>query len=253
MALPPPTRKGFTKPNSAIEPATRDAQRMVNRNHNVFAASMVTHGDADAMVTGLTRNYHGAIGAITKVIDEAPGERAMGMTMLVSRDRTVFLADTAITVSPTGEELAKIATQTANQARRLGFEPRVAMCSFSNFGNPLPEHAQVVKNAVTILDRNIPDFEYDGEMSPAVALNEALMRSAYPFCRLSGPANVLVMPGLNSANISTTLMERLGGSAVIGPLLVGLAKPAQIVRMGVNVSDMANVAALAAHDAIRRE
>ena len=225
---------------------------MVNRDRNVFAASMVTHGDADAMVTGLTRNYHGAR-CDHQGHRRGPRRKGNGHDHAGVPGPDGLRGRYGDHRKPDRRGTSQNRHADRQSSASAWFEPRVAMCSFSNFGNPLPEHAQVVKNAVTILDRNIPDFEYDGEMSPAVALDEALMRSAYPFCRLSGPANVLVMPGLNSANISTTLMERLGGSAVIGPLLVGLAKPAQIVRMGVNVSDMANVAALAAHDAIRRE
>ena len=228
----------------------RDCQRMISQERNVFAACMVALGDADAMITGLTRNYHGALEEITRVLDPRPGEHVFGLTMMVANGRTVFLADTAMHVVPGAEQLAHIAEQSARRARQLGHEPRVALLSFSNFGRPMPESAQVVRDAVAVLDELDTDFEYDGEMSAAVALDHQLMSRVYPFCRLSGPANVLVMPGLDSASISSELLQNLGAATAIGPMLTGLSKPAQIVPMGATVSDMVNMAALAAHAAI---
>ena len=228
----------------------RDCQRMISQERNVFAACMVALGDGDAMVTGLTRTYHGALEEITRVLDPKPGEHVFGLTMMVVNGRTVFLADTAMHVVPGPEQLAHIAEQSARRARQFGHEPRVALLSFSNFGRPMPERAQMVRDAVDILDGLDTDFEYDGEMSAAVALDHQLMSQVYPFCRLTGPANVLVMPGLNSASISSELMQNLGAATAIGPMLTGLSKPAQIVPMGANVSDMVNMAALAAHAAI---
>ena len=228
----------------------RDCQRMISQERNVFAACMVALGDADAMVTGLTRNYHGALEEITRVLDPKPGEHVFGLTMMVAKGRTVFLADTAMHVVPGPEQLAHIAEQSARRARQFGHEPRVALLSFSNFGRPMPERAQVVRDAVAVLDGLDTDFEYDGEMSAAVALDHQLMGRFYPFCRLSGPANVLVMPGLNAASISSELVQNLGAATAIGPMLTGLSKPAQIVPMGANVSEMVNMAALAAHAAI---
>ncbi len=228
----------------------RDCQRMISQERNVFAACMVALGDADAMVTGLTRNYHAALDEITRVLDPRPGEHVFGLTMMVANGRTVFLADTAMHTVPSPERLAHIAEQSARRARQLGHEPRVALLSFSNFGRPMPERAQMVRDAVAVLDGLDTDFEYDGEMSVAVALDHELMSRVYPFCRLSGPANVLVMPGLDSASISSDLMQNLGAATVIGPMLTGLSKPAQIVPMGATVSDMVNMAALAAHAAI---
>ena len=223
---------------------------MISQERNVFAACMVALGDADAMITGLTRNYHGALEEITRVLDPRPGEHVFGLTMMVANGRTVFLADTAMHVVPGAEQLAHIAEQSARRARQLGHEPRVALLSFSNFGRPMPERAQVVRDAVAVLDGLDTDFEYDGEMSAAVALDHQLMSRVYPFCRLSGPANVLVMPGLDSASISSELLQNLGAATAIGPMLTGLSKPAQIVPMGATVSDMVNMAALAAHAAI---
>ena len=227
----------------------RDCQRMVNQDRNVFAACMVALGHADAMVTGLTRNYYVALDEIKRVLDPRPNHLVFGLTLMLAPGRTLFLSDTAVHELPSAEELAEIAIQTAAVARQLGHEPRLALVSFSNFGNPDLARSHLVSEAVTILDSREVDFEYDGEMSADVALNAELMEY-YPFCRLSGPANVLVMPGLHSAHISTKLVHELGGGTVIGPLLKGLSKPAQIVPWSANVSDMVNIAALAAYDSL---
>ncbi|GHD39886.1 malic enzyme [Thalassobaculum fulvum] len=226
----------------------RDCQRMVNQDRNVFAACMVATGDADAMVTGLTRSFGVAVDDITRVIDERPNELLMALTMVIVRGRTVFIADTNVHELPSSEQLADIACQAAAKARSFGHEPRVALMSFSNFGNPLREKAERIRHAVEVLDSRDVDFEYDGEMSADVALDPEV-RKHYPFCRLSGPANVLVMPALHSANISYKLLQRFGGGSVIGPILMGLEKPAQIVQMGATVSDLVNAAAIAAHEA----
>ncbi|MBI2584353.1 MAG: NADP-dependent malic enzyme [Rhodospirillales bacterium] len=230
-------RKGFLK---------RDCQRMVNQDRNIFASCMVAHGDADAMVTGLTRNYHVALDEITRVLDPGPESRVFGLSLVLARDRTLFVSDTAVYELPQPDELADIAQQTAAVARRMGHEPRVALISFSNFGNPPLARSQLVREAVKLLDQRQADFEYDGEMGIDVALNKELM-ALYPFCRLTGPANVLIMPGLHSAQTSTKLVHELGGTTVLGPILMGLSKPAQIVPMGSTVATMINMAALAAH------
>ena len=227
----------------------RDCQRMVNQDRNVFASCMVATGDADALVTGLTRSFGVALDDVTRVIDERPNALLMALTMVIVRGRTVFIADTNVHELPSPEELADIACQAAAKARAFGHEPRVAMLSFSNFGNPMREKAERIRQAVEVLDARDVDFEYDGEMSADVALDPE-MRKLYPFCRLTGPANVLVMPALHSANISYKLLQRFGGGSVIGPILMGLEKPAQIVQMGATVSDLVNAAAIAAHEAI---
>lgn len=227
----------------------RDCQRMVNQDRNVFAACMVATGDADAMVTGLTRSFGVAIEDITRVIDERPNELLMALTMVIVRGRTVFIADTNVHELPTPEQLADIACQAAAKARTFGHEPRVALLSFSNFGNPMREKAMRIRSAVDVLDSREVDFEYDGEMSADVALDPEV-RKLYPFCRLTGPANVLIMPALHSANISYKLLQRFAGGSVIGPIIMGLEKPAQIVQMGAAVSDIVNAAAIAAHEAI---
>jgi malate dehydrogenase (oxaloacetate-decarboxylating)(NADP+) len=228
----------------------RDCQRLVNQDRNVFAACMVACGDADAMVTGITRNSFDVLAEITQVIDVKPASLIFGLTMLLARERTVLLADTLVHESPTAAQLADIATAAAAKARELGLDPRVALLSYSNFGNPPGPHGARVRDAVALLDQRTTGFEYDGEMSADVALDHRLMRQLYPFCRLSGPANILVMPELHSANITAKLLPYLGGGTVIGPLLIGLAQPVQIANTGATVSDLVNLATLAAQDAI---
>ena len=227
----------------------RDCQRMVNQNRNTFAACMVALGDADAVVTGLTRSFAVCFEEISAVLPPKDGETAMGLTTIVARDRTVLMADTHVHEVPTSEELADIACSAANAAKRMGYEPKVALLSYSNFGNPNWDSAERVRSAVRILDSRKVDFEYDGDMTADVALDDELRKRLYPFARLTGPANVLVMPALQSANISAKLLKTLGGANVIGPSLMGLAKSAQIVPMGATVSEIVNLAALAAHAA----
>ncbi|MBP5857996.1 NADP-dependent malic enzyme [Marivibrio halodurans] len=228
----------------------RDCQRLVNRDRNVFGACMVALGDAHAMVTGATRSFSVAFDDVTKVIDPKPGERAMGVTILLAKGRTIFVADTTVHDLPTPEILADIAVEAANYARRLGHEPRVALLCSSNFGNPTRDSTERVRAAVEILDTHGADFEYDGDMSASTALNHDIMRQVYPFCRLSASANVLVMPGINSAHLGTVLLQELGGGTVMGPLLVGLSKPVQIVQIGASVSDIVATAALSAYDSL---
>ncbi len=230
----------------------RDCQRMVHTDRNIFAACMVAHGDCDAMVTGLTRSTFVCLNDIGRVIDPRSGERVFGLTMLVTRSRTVFIADTTVHEVPDQEELADIAIQAAAKARQMGHTPRVALLSFSTFGDPLRDKGKRIREAVDILDSRNVDFEYDGELAADVALDPELMRQHYPFCRLSGPANVLIMPALDPANISSKLMQELGGGTVIGPLLLGLEKPVQIVQMGATVSQIVIMAALAAHETLRQ-
>ena len=222
----------------------RDCQRLVNQDRNHFAASMVALGDADAMVTGVTRNSSIALADVQRVIDAKPGHRVIGVSVCLARERAVLVADTAIHEMPSARELAEIAIEAAGVARRLGYEPRVALLSFSTFGHPKAERAEKIQEAVRILDGMRVDFEYDGEMSAEVALNRDLM-AQYPFCRLTGPANVLVMPAFHSASISTRMLQELGGAMVLGPLIVGLDKPVQIVSLGATDAEIVNMAALA--------
>jgi malate dehydrogenase (oxaloacetate-decarboxylating)(NADP+) len=223
----------------------RDCVRMVKNDRNVFAACMAQCGDADAMITGLTRNYNDSLDDILKVVNAKPGKMVFGLSMMIAKGKTVFISDTTVNELPTPDELADIAIQTAEEARKMGHVPRVAMLSFSTFGNLVRNRSTEVREVVEILDSCDVDFEYEGEMAADVALNPELMK-LYPFSRLSGPANVLIMPALHSANISSKLLQELGGGTVIGPMLIGLEKPVQIVRMGASVSEILNMAALAA-------
>src|SRR5262245_28663490 len=225
----------------------RDCQRLVNQDRNHFAACMVALGDADAMVTGVTRNFSAALEDVRRCIDPKPGHRVMGVSLVLARGRTVLVADTAVTEMPEAADIAEIATEAAGVARKLGYEPRLALLAFSTFGHPPGERSARVQEAVQILDRSRVDFEYDGEMAADVALNPDLM-AAYPFCRLSGPANVLIMPAFHSAAISTKMLQELGGAHVIGPLLVGLDRSVQIVSLSAKDTDLVNMAALAGYN-----
>jgi malate dehydrogenase (oxaloacetate-decarboxylating)(NADP+) len=223
----------------------RDCVRLANTDRNHFAACMVALGDADALVTGATRNYPAVFKDMRRCIEAKPGHHIIGVSVALCRGRTVLIADTAVHDQPDADQLADIAVEAAGVARRLGFDPRVAMLAYSTFGEPTGERADKVREAVRILDGRDVDFEYDGEMGADVALNPSVM-ATYPFCRLSGPANVLVMPARHSAAISTNLLHELGGSTVLGPLLVGFKSSVQILSISARDSDIVNMAALAA-------
>jgi malate dehydrogenase (oxaloacetate-decarboxylating)(NADP+) len=230
----------------------RDVQRMVNQDRNVFAACMVATGDADAMVTGLTRSASVCLQDIRHAIGPAKGGIPFGLTLLVGmRGKTIFLADSLVNFRPDAAQLADIVMGAAAAARHLGHEPRVALLSHATFGDPLDERAAPMRDAVKILDERKVDFEYDGEMSPDVAL-EPSIRALYPFCRLTGDANVLVVPGLHSAHIAARLAHHLGGGTTIGPLLIGMEKPVQIIPMDASSSQIVDLACLAAYQAISR-
>jgi len=226
----------------------RDCQRLINQDRNHFAACMVALGDADAMVTGVTRNFSVALQDVRRCIDPKPGHRVMGISLVLARGRTVLVADTAVTEMPTSNDLAEITVEAARVARNFGYEPRVALLAFSTFGHPAGERSERVQEAVRLLDGRRVDFEYDGDMAADVALNIEL-REAYPFCRLSGPATVLVMPAFHSASISTKMLMELGGATVIGPMLVGLDRSVQIVPLSANDAQLVNMAAIAAYNA----
>ncbi|RWN61921.1 MAG: NADP-dependent malic enzyme [Mesorhizobium sp.] len=226
----------------------RDCQRLINNDRNHFAACMVALGDADGIVTGVTRNYSTALDDIRRIIDAKPGHRVIGASIVLARGRTVIVADTAVHDMPNAEQIADIAEEAAGFARRVGYEPRLAMLAYSTFGHPQGERSERIQEAVRILDKRRVDFEYDGEMAADVALSARAM-AQYPFIRLTGPANVLIMPAFHSASISTKMLQELGGSTVIGPLLVGLDKPVQIVSLNAKDSDIVNMAAIAAYTA----
>jgi malate dehydrogenase (oxaloacetate-decarboxylating)(NADP+) len=228
-------RRGYTE---------RDVGRMVNQERNVFAALLVALGHGDGLISGLTRTFSQTAREIGRVIDPKPGAIPFGIHMMIGKNHTTFLADTTINERPSAEQLAQIARETAAVARRMGHEPRVAFLSYSTFGNPPGQWLGNLRDAVAILDREKPDFEYEGEMAPDAALNPKVM-ALYPFSRLSGPANVLVMPGLQSANLSAKLLRELAGNATIGPMLIGMEKPIQIAPMTAMAPDVLTLAVLA--------
>ncbi|MEM8825732.1 MAG: NADP-dependent malic enzyme [Pseudomonadota bacterium] len=223
----------------------RDVQRRVNQDRNIFAALMVALGHGDVMVTGVTRHFKIAMDQVSQVIDPEPGRTPFGIHVAVGRSDTYMIADTTVTERPTAAQLADYAEQTAAVTRRMGRNPRVAFLSYSNFGNPPGDIIEEVRGAVALLDKRRVGFEYEGEMSADVALNPE-MAQLYPFSRLTGPANILIMPGLHSANISAKLLKELGGGNIFGPLLVGMEKPVQIVPMTSRTSDIVTMAVLAA-------
>ncbi len=227
----------------------RDCQRLVNQDRNAFAACMVAMGQADALVTGETRSFFATLKGVQHGID-ADGV-LFGLTMMVARrSGTVLVADTAIHERPDAQTLATIARRSAAAARRLGMEPRVAFLSFSTFGDPKGVIPGSIREAVKILDQEGADFEHDGEMGADVALDPSLRAQLYPFCRLTGPANVLVMPGLHAAHILCKAVPHLTSATTIGPVLMGLSKPAQIVSTGAGVNQILDLATLAAYQAV---
>ncbi|MEA3035423.1 MAG: hypothetical protein QOH04_1185 [Sphingomonadales bacterium] len=229
----------------------RQVERMVKQDRNTFAALLLALGEGDALITGVTRPYAQSLRQVLRVLDAKQGATPFGVHVLVGQSHTTFIADTTVTERPTGEQLAEIAIQTANVARRMGHEPRVAFLSYSNFGDPEGTYLDRIRDGVRVLDRRGDiGFEYEGEMSPDVALNPAMAR-VYPFSRLTGPANVLVMPGLQTANISAKLLKELGGDSVIGPVLVGMEQQVQVASMTVSASDLVTLAVLAAGEIVR--
>jgi len=236
-------RKGFLR---------RDAQRLVNNDRNVFSALLLQHGLADGMVSGVTRSYDVVLKDVRLVLDHRPDERTMGVSVVVNRGKTLFIADTNITELPDAMDLANIAESTANFTREFGFEPRVAFLSYSTFGNPVGERMHRVREAVKILDERGVDFEYEGDIAADVALDPLHMLT-YPFSRLTDAANVLVMPAIHSASISTKLLDTVGGATVLGPFLTGLEKPVQICNLGATASEIVQMATLAAFAPSHRE
>lgn len=229
----------------------RDAQRLVNQDRNIFSACMVALGDADAMVTGVTRHYNIALRDVLRVVDPNPGERVMGMSIVLAKGRTLFIADTSVVEFPSPAELAAITKEAAATARGMGFTPRVALCSYSTFGQPPGDRTEKMREAVQLLDGMDVDFEYEGEMGVDVALDRD-HRRLYPFSRLTEPANILIMPAIHSASIASKMLEKVGGATVIGPVLRGLSHPIQICRLGATVSEIVTTASLAAYMAVTR-
>jgi malate dehydrogenase (oxaloacetate-decarboxylating)(NADP+) len=229
----------------------RDCQRLVANERNIFGALMVAHGYADALVSGITRNWTNVFKDVLRVIDREPGRSLIGVSLALLRGRAVLIADTSVHAMPTSEQLANIAVEAARAARNFGIEPRVALLAYSTFGQPIGERSDQVREAIQILDQRNLDFEYDGDMAADVALNRDLMRH-YPFCRLTDTANVLVMPAFHAASISTKMLKELGGATIIGPILVGLSNSVQICWFGAQDTDIVNMAAIAAYGAGRK-
>ena len=226
----------------------RDVQRLVNQDRNVFGSCMLKFGDADGMVTGVTRNYDVALKDVQTVLDPIPGKQVIGMSMVINQGKTIFIADTSITELPSAEDLVGIAEEAASSVSSLGFTPRVAFVSYSTFGNPYGERMEKVREAVAMLDaRDDIDFEYEGDIGVEVAMNPG-HRLVYPFSRLTDAANVLVMPAIHSAAIATKLLTSMSRATVIGPILLGFEKPVQIASLGSTVNDIVNLATFAAFD-----
>ncbi len=226
----------------------RDVQRMIRLDRNVFASCMLANGDADGMVTGVTRSWAIAHRNIRYALDVKEGREEIAMSMVVCGNRTVLIADTSIHEAPTSEEVANIAQEAARMARSLGYVPRVALLAHATFGYPKGRRSQRMHEAVKILDGRDVDFEYDGEMNATMALDMAEREKYYPFCRLSGEANILVMPDWNTASTVTKTLEHLGGCSVTGPLLSGLEHSVQIASLGATDTDLVTLAVIAAFE-----
>lgn len=224
-----------------------DCHRLASRDRHVFSALMVAHGHADGMVTGATRKASSILELLNHVYNARPGDGAVGVTALLHRGKLLFIADTLVHEWPEAEDLADIAERAAHVARKMGIEPRVAFVSFSNFGYPQSERAEKMSLGPAELDRRGVDFEYDGEMTVDVALDPDTM-AKYPFCRLSGPANILVVPARHSASISVKLMQEMAGATVIGPILSGIDAPIEMCSTNSTVNDILNMAVIAACD-----
>jgi malate dehydrogenase (oxaloacetate-decarboxylating)(NADP+) len=222
-----------------------DVHRLASRDRHVFSALMLAHGHGDALVTGATRKSAHILSLLNHVFDARAADGAVGVTAVLHKGRIVLIADTLVHEWPEEDDLANIAIKAAGVARHLGLEPRVAFASFSTFGYPVSERATKMHRAPVVLDKMGVDFEYEGEMTVDVALNPDVM-SQYPFCRLTGPANILVVPARHSASISVNLMREMAGATVIGPILTGVSKPIQICSTNSTVSEILNMAVMAA-------
>ena len=226
----------------------RDCDKMARNDRVIWASCMVECGDADAMVTGNTRRYSSSLKKITKVIDSRPGEIMFGLNMVVSKGKTVFIADTTVHEYPTSEQMAEIAKSAARVVRLFGFDPKVAFLSHSTFGQPITSRTKHIRDAVDILKKMDVDFKFDGDMQPDVALSSEY-KDLYPMSEIVGNANVLVMPGQHSAAISYKIMKTLGDVKGIGPLLIGLGRAIEVAPLRSSTSDILNLASVAAYSA----
>jgi malate dehydrogenase (oxaloacetate-decarboxylating)(NADP+) len=229
---------------------TREEARKRLRLRNWFGSMMVEQGDADGLISGLTQSYPETIRPALQIVGTRPGvRRVSGAYVLILNERIFFLADTTVNIDPTPEELAEIALLTVDFARRFGVVPRVAMLSFSNFGSNTHPSAVKVRRATEIVNRLEPNLEVDGEMQADTAVFESILHETYPWSRLKEPANILIFPELQSANIAYKLIWRLANAEAIGPILLGMAKPVHVLQSGLEVSDIVNMTALCVVDA----
>ena len=226
----------------------RDCDRLVRNDRVVWAASMVACGDADGAITGNTRRFGASLEKIEQVVDVRNGEIMFGLNMVVYKGKTIFVGDTSVHEYPTSEQLAEIAISTARVVRLFGFDPKVAFVSHSTFGQPLTSRTKHIRKAVEILKEKNVDFEFDGDMQPDVALNSDY-EELYPFSKIVGKANILIMPGQHSAAISYKMMKTLGDTKVIGPLLIGIGLPIEIAPLRSSTSEIINLASIAAYSA----
>ena len=226
----------------------RDVDRLVRNDRIAWGSSMIACRDADAMVTGNIRHYAASIEKLKKVVDSRPGEEIFGMTMINSKGKTILVADTNVQDFPSAQRLVNVSKSCVRVARLFGFDPKVAFLSHSTFGNPISKNTKHVRDAIELLKRDKVDFDFDGEMQPDVALNP-VYRETYPFSKIVGNANILIMPALHSAAISTKLMKVYGGAKLIGPLLIGLGLPIEVAPLRSSTSDILNLASVAAYSA----
>jgi len=223
----------------------RDVDRLVRNDRIAWGSSMIACKDADAMVTGNIRHYAASIEKLKKVVEARPGEEIFGMTMIVSRGKTILVADTNVKDFPTSERLVKVSKSCVRVARLFGFDPKVAFLSHSTFGKPISKNTKHVRDAIEMLKKEKVGFDFDGEMQPDVALNP-IYQEIYPFSKIVGNANILIMPALHSAAISTKLMKVFGGGKLIGPLLIGLGLPIEVAPLRASTSEILNLASIAA-------
>ena len=209
---------------------------------------MVACGDADGAVTGNTRRFGASLEKIKQVVNARPGEIMFGLNLIVNKGKTIFVGDTSVNEYPSSEQLAKIAISSARVVRLFGFDPKVAFVSHSTFGQPITTRTKHIRNAVDILKEKKVDFEFDGDMQPDVALDKEY-KNLYPFSKIVGNANILIMPGQHSAAITYKMMKTLGESKVIGPLLIGLGLPIEIAPLRSSTSEIINLASIAAYSA----
>ena len=215
----------------------RDVDRLIRNDRIAFGSSMVACKDADAMVTGNIRHYAASVEKLKHVCDARKGEPIFGMTMIVFKGRTVLVADTNVEDFPSSKRLVEISKSCVRVSKLFGFDPKVAFLSHSTFGKPISRNTKHVRDAIETLKEEKVGFDFDGEMQPDVALNP-IYQDVYPFSKIVGRANILIMPALHSAAISTKLMKSFGGAKLIGPLLIGLDLPIEVAPLRSSTSDI---------------